>query len=171
MTNNPYNNQIAIETILYIVSNNCQNMYNVLKVIYFANKQHLSNHGKYIYEDSYIAMENGPVPSMAYDIIKYIRGNSFLYLEDLEIYKESIAVKGNIIRPLRKPDYKYLGKLDRQSLDDAINKYGNMPFKKLKKFSHNDAAFTSADKNDSISFEAIIESLPNTAELKEHLFE
>lgn len=50
----------------------------VFKILYFAERDHLALYGKSITFDKYIAMANGPVPSMAYDIFKSLRGNSLV---------------------------------------------------------------------------------------------
>ena len=50
--------------------------YHVLKVIYFADKEHLSKYGRLICDDSYVALTHVPVPRRFFDIIKNIRGAS-----------------------------------------------------------------------------------------------
>ena len=40
------------------------------KVLFFADRDHLRMYGRPILGDSYIAMDNGPVPSRVYDIVK-----------------------------------------------------------------------------------------------------
>lgn len=145
-------------------------MYNVLKVIYFANKHHLSEYGKFIYDDSYAAMAKGAVPSMAYDMVKYARGDGAPYCDAWSTIKDSFIVEDNIkLIPIRDVNLKYLSETDVQCLDKAISDYGTLSFSKLKKISHNDPAYKNAGINDSISLKAIIESLPNSDELLDYL--
>ena len=42
-------------------------------VLLFADKKHLERYGRFITGDTYSAMENGPVPSFAYDVVKCIK--------------------------------------------------------------------------------------------------
>ncbi len=146
-------------------------MYNALKVIYYANKYHLSECGRFIYQDSYSAMKRGAVPSLAYDMIKYIRGDEgAIYFDEWEAIKDSFKVNGKYkLLPLRDTDLNYLSETDRRSLNKAIKEYGSMPFNELEEKSHNDPAFKMADRNDFIPFEAIVKSLPNSAEVLDYL--
>ena len=147
-------------------------MYNVLKVIYFANKHHLSEYGRFIYDDSYVAMSHGAVPSMAYDMIKFVKGDSEIYCDDWNVLRESFIVEDDInLTPVRNANLEYLSKTDRQSLDKSIIDYGALSFSALKRISHKDTAYKKADINDSIPLEAIIESLPNSDELRDYLSE
>jgi len=46
----------------------------IAKLLYFADKRHLLRYGRPITGDTYFGMENGPVPSMAYDVLKGATG-------------------------------------------------------------------------------------------------
>ncbi len=155
----------AIEVLLYI-SNRVNDTYAVLKIIYFADKQHLSKYGRLICDDSYVALSHGPVPSRCYDIIKYVRGDGF-YLIDYPV-EETLSVEGNTIIPQRKVNLKLLSESDIECLDESIEKYGHLSFSVLKRRSH-DAAFKSADLNDFISLENLAKSLPDGDQILEYL--
>src|SRR5260370_34242127 len=44
--------------------------YDILKTIFLADKAHLNKYGRPITFDNYVAMRAGPVPSLAYDLLK-----------------------------------------------------------------------------------------------------
>ena len=59
--------------IAYIAKNIVQektNMYNVLKAIYLADKEHMENYGRFILNEDYEAWKKGPVPLKSYHVIK-----------------------------------------------------------------------------------------------------
>jgi uncharacterized phage-associated protein len=49
----------------------------LFKMLYFAERNHLAKWGDLIVNDIYVAMKNGPVPSIIYDLFKGIRGDGF----------------------------------------------------------------------------------------------
>lgn len=161
----------AIEVLLYIVSkanntNKLNDVYRALKIIYFADKEHLYKYGRLICDDSYVAMNHGPVPSGCYDIIKLVRGDGYCFTDyPLE---EVLSVEGNIITPQREADLELLSESDVECIDESINKYGNLSISALRRRSH-DAAFRSADHNDFIIFENLAKSLPDGDQLLEYL--
>lgn len=151
----------AIETIIYIAGHAPHpDIYHVLKIMYFADKEHLSKYGRFICNDTYIAMNNGPVPSGAYDIIKHVRGDGYHPCVDQHA-ENSFEVRKRPdykIIPLRNFDSDLLSESDIECLNKAITQYGSLTFDRLKELSH-DGAFNSADENDEISIEAIAATL------------
>ena len=145
----------GLEALLY-VSERCANMYNALKVLYFADKEHLSKYGRSICDDRYVAMSHGPVPSGAYDMVKIARGDSLLTSSRVT---DAISVQGHGLIPLRKPNLDFLSDSDKECLDNAIAQYGHLPFPVLEALSHKESAFKAADENDFISDEALVKSL------------
>jgi len=156
----------AIEVLLY-VANEVSDTYNALKVIYFADKHHLGEYGRLIYRDDYVAMQYGPVPSLAYNIVKKVRGSgpSWLALPK----SPDFSVRGHDIVPNRTPELDLLSESDIECLNKAIEQYGKMTFEQLKRISHRDKAFQAVDEMDIMSLELIAQSLPNGDELLEHL--
>ncbi|OGL42574.1 MAG: hypothetical protein A2161_05205 [Candidatus Schekmanbacteria bacterium RBG_13_48_7] len=162
-----FNPKKAIETILYITEY-YNNVYKVLKTIYFADRYHLSEWGRTIYGEFYAALNYGPVPSTAYDFIKFVRGDGQMN-PPIEIAQDFAMVDFKTIRPLRKADRQYLSDSEIGCLNKSINFCKNKSFDELCKLSHDDA-FKSADENGIISMINLIDSLPNAKNLKEHLF-
>jgi len=159
-----FDGEKGLEVILYITAK-CTDMYTALKILYFADKEHLGKYGRLICGDYYVAMGNGPVPSHVYDMVKAVRRDG-LSVKIPGLY-EAFTVQENAIKPLRKPHIDYLSESDIECLDNAIKGYGKMSFSKLKSLSH-DEAYKSADRNDSISVEAIIKTLPNGKQLLDY---
>ena len=155
----------AVEVLLYIAEK-CPDVYKALKVLYFADKEHLAQYGRLVCGNSYVAMSHGPVPSGAYDLIKYARRDGFW--DDNVSAEKAFSIESNSIVSHRKADLRFLSESDRECLDAAIQRYGNMPFSKLKALSH-DSAFKSADQNDFISLDALAKSLPNGDLLSDYL--
>lgn len=160
---------IAREILLYIAQQ-CTNMYNVLKIIYFADKEHLDLYGQLMYGDRYVAMSHGPVPSSAYDLVKYARGDTVWNIPstfevDFEVRKDG---KKHHIIPERQPNMDFLSESIIECLDSAISQYGSLSFSQLKEISH-DAAYESADENDFISLTSIIKTLHDSDTLLDYV--
>lgn len=155
----------GIEVLLYI-SDRVQDVYTALKILYFADKEHLSKYGRLICGDSYVAMRHGPVPSGIYDLVKFARGDGYLWLE-IPI-AEAFAIHGNAIVPARTADLDILSESEISCLDAAISLYGQMGFGELQALSH-DEAFKSADRNDFMSLEGIAQTLPDGELLLDYL--
>lgn len=149
----------AVEVLLY-VTKSVPNMYNALKVLYFADKAHLAKYGRLIYGDSYVAMRHGPVPSAAYDILKGARGDGICPAGVSPADLFSIDT-GHCITPRRDANLELLSESDLECLDGAIEEYGCLTFAGLQKRSHSDRAFQSSDENDFMSLEDIAASLPD----------
>ncbi|MCH8875591.1 MAG: SocA family protein [Chloroflexi bacterium] len=148
----------ALEVLLY-VSSSCSNMYNALKVLYFADRAHLAEYGRLIWGESYVAMAHGPVPSGAYDMVKSAKPDSLIRF-DIDV-RDSLLLNGNEIVPLREPNLEWLSESDIEALDHSLAEYGDLSFGELKTISHQDTAFKAADENDFIPFEALVRSLPD----------
>ncbi len=155
----------ALQVLLY-VTREVPDMYRALKVIYFADKQHLQEYGRFIYGDYYAALQHGPVPSLAYDIVKQVRGDGSYVAPGAEEY---LSMNGTDIIAHRDPDIDLLSESDVECLDEAIEQYGNMSFPQLREISHEDEAFQSADQNGFMSLVTVAKSLPNSDELLEYL--
>lgn len=160
---------VAREILLY-VAQRCTNMYHVLKIIYFADKEHLMHYGQLMYGDRYVAMSHGPVPSAAYTLVKYARGDETWNMPasfetGFQVKKE--GRKYHII-PVRQANTEFLSEAIIECLDSAISKYGKLSFSQLKEISH-DEAYQSADENDFISLHAIINTLPDSEMLLDYV--
>lgn len=133
-------------------------MYKVLKVIYFADKEHLFNYGRFIFGDNYVALQHGPVPSKAYNMVKNVKLEHAL--TDCGTDGALFTVKDDdTVVPLVQPDLSCFSKSDLECLDKAIEECRPLNFGQLKSRSH-DAAYNAADENDFISIESIASMAP-----------
>jgi hypothetical protein len=144
----------ALEIILYVVSKGCTNMYNVLKVIYFADKEYFKKTGHTLCKDRYVAMKNGPVPSAIYNLLTGMRewsqfNNYHALGAGTLAFEEEMSY---ILKPLRSPNLRLFGNADFPSLDEAIARYGFMSFEDLKNFSCQEINYQCADENDLMFF-------------------
>lgn len=170
MITHHFNREKALEVLVY-VSSKLEYMYHTGKAIYFANRYHLEKYGRFIVDDRVIAMKNGPVMSGIYDMIKSARGEGGVYKETKEALAYFYPSKPNDLHrmiPKREADIDFLSDSDIECLDKAIEKIKGMGFKELEAFSHDDLYFT-ADTNDEISIDNIIEHSSNPKLLKEYL--
>jgi len=161
----------AIQTILYVATRlpkQPADPYIALKVIYHADMAHLHRYGRFIFGDRYVAMNHGPVPSGAYDIVKHVRGDSSWGPECPEA-KDAFRANRYSIVPFVNADLSVFSDSDRECLDEAISTYGKLSFKELKDLSHRDEAYKRADQNDYMTTESIAETAPDKDALLEYL--
>lgn len=142
-------------------------MYKTLKLIYLADKLHLEKYGCLIFGSRYSALPFGATPSEAYDIIKCARGDERANCHIRNVRNE-FTVEGNNIRPSREPQMDVFSKSDIQCLDEAVEKYGHLSFGELKGLAHG-KDYQATAPNSTIRLETIASTLPNAAELIQHL--
>jgi uncharacterized phage-associated protein len=160
----------ALEAIIYVARGVRQPTFHTIsKVLYFADQKHLRDFGRLICGDHYVAMRHGPVPSGAYDLLKFVRDGAVLADGFAERLAAGFAVTNKCeVHARRGPVLDALSESDRSALNWAIEEFGSRSFKYLTDKSH-DAAWRSADENDMIELSAIVDLQPNAAELREHL--
>jgi len=161
----------ALEVVVY-VSHRTNDLFHIVKTIYFADKMHLENFGRLITGDYYVAMEDGPVPSGAYDIIKFVRGDEYTYDENIINIRpeKSISVDGNKVIPLREPNPELLSESDIDCLDKAIFAYAEMDGKKLWSIVHREKSYKKTPRNKPILLRDIISlDISNGKDVLEYL--
>lgn len=130
----------AVNSLLYALQNlgGKTDMHKLCKILYFADQKHLSQYGRSITGDTYIAMQYGPVPSCVDDILKALRGDSFFSdSPELDSLKESMVFENRfIIRSLKNADMDELSGTDVKCLDFAIDFCKNKSFQELTSLSH-----------------------------------
>ena len=90
----------AVAALMFLAERATQNLYDVLKMLYVADKRHLNDTGRFMFGDEYCAMKKGALPSNAYNLVKYVRGDGDSHYGFPEA-KEWFEVRDNKIRPLR----------------------------------------------------------------------
>jgi len=167
------NRSKALHALLYVVSRLPQpaNIYNVLKCIWFADRDHLEQFGRQIYGERYFAPKHGPVPSLAYNMIKYAADREDTFNLSWPELLESFAANTTGISARKQPVLEELSRSELICLNAAVKKYGSLSFSRLKRISHQSRAYQEADENGDIDLEAILSELKNAKELKRHIFE
>lgn len=172
-----------LQALLYIAERSPnRDIYHMVKILYFAEKWHIEQYGRFICGSIYASMPLGPVPSEAYDLLKALVGNkSYFVVSNLPLWE---AVQACIsVKPkagTRYPWYdakqpakiEFFSRSDLKCLDKAIDEIGPLDFDQLKEKSH-DAVWKAAKQADEhfISFETFISALPNKEALLEFVSE
>ena len=149
-----FDKEKSLNALLY-VANRVQrkDFHKIFKIIYFADRQHLADWGRPITGDTYIAMEAGPVPSRLYDMLKIVRGDS--YLPDMEGLSKYFQVENWMyVRPLQDADLNKLSANEQEAMSKAIEKYAALSYDEIKEKSH-DVAWRSTARDFSISWDNI----------------
>ena len=113
-----FNPQKALESILYLTPKiSDSDVYGICKLLYLADKTSLEKYGRFIFGESYCAMEKGATPSNVYDLLKE---STITPLDELE-------VRGNQVTARRDANLEYLSESDIECLDQVINIWGKSP--------------------------------------------
>ncbi len=156
MTTPVFNLEKSLQVVLY-VANKLQrkDFHKIFKIIYFADREHLSKYGRPITGDTYVAMKDGPVPSNIDDIFKAVRGDSFFAADATEYAKLFDVHDWYFIKPKMAANIDYLSQSDVEELDDALNKYGSMSWDEVREKSH-DFAWRATPENRQITLDNIL---------------
>jgi uncharacterized phage-associated protein len=171
---NKYLDEIkALEVVIHLTKST-NDVFHLMKVLYYAEKLHLERYQQSIYGDYFVKMEDGPVPSGAYDIVKCARGEESKYdrrIKELHPENAFYFIDNNTLIPVREPRLEYLSDSNIECLNDANTQYGQMEPYKLWRMVHNEIAYQGAVLNKPISNERILLSLPNGVEVMKYLTE
>lgn len=164
----------AIEAVVYLASQiNDPTKMKICKLLYFADKLHMSRYGRFISGDNYVAMEHGPVPSKIYNIIRRVeRGEE----------NDAFSVPNSrTIAPQRPADLYEFSDTDIECFEETLRDYGNKTAKQLRDMSHGDAWDKVSDfgrifddqakgpKSVPMPLELIVNELPNSVAVRELL--
>jgi uncharacterized phage-associated protein len=157
----------AIEALLF-VAHRIPNptLHSLSKVLYHADKMHLSRFGRPITGDHYIAMKHGPVPSATYDILKTIRGESKLPLPERAQGALEVVSHYSVV-PRRAADDGVLSASEMDCLAQSAAEHGAKSFAQRSADSHG-PAWQAADENDVIVLENLLLEIENSDALREH---
>lgn len=119
-----FNKQKANAVILYLANkyNDISKM-RLLKYVFFADLYHINKYGRPILGDRYVAMDNGPVLSKLYDMLK-------MPSKDFHIEKKMLVI------PDKQPDLDYLSKSDIEALDYVLNQYSQYDTLEMSDLTH-----------------------------------
>lgn len=127
----------SIHAILYVANKlDRKDFHKIFKVLYFADINHLSDYGRTITGDTYIAMNDGPVPSCIYDIFKALRGDGFFQSEAQRFSKYFEVHDWNFINPKMPAELKYLSVSDAECLDASLAENASLSWNEIREKSH-----------------------------------
>ena len=155
----------AIEVILYLAPKVADSdVYGICKLLYLVDKTSLEKYGRFVFGETYVAMEEGATPSGVYDLLK----------DAAETPNDEMKIEGNNIIPLREPSIDYLSESDIECLDLIIDIYGKVPNWRRAIDAHDDAWRESWDKRGSkrsvgIPIESIAKLLESSDDLIDFL--
>ncbi len=154
-------------------------MFHANKTLFYADRDHLVRFGRTITGDIYYAMDDGPVPTNAYNIAR--RKNQFVSADILAYAEQRLAVdeSSNYVRLTAKSDFddSSFSRTDIECLQGAIEKYASMEMLKLWSLVHKEVAWKENYRGSGTSAQIPIEDLvpkdiPErekiVAQLKEH---
>jgi hypothetical protein len=164
--------KICVQALKYIISNHPNpDVYNVLKMLYFADRAHLLKCRQLITPDRYVKLRYGPVPSMCLSIIQFVRGDEFSYVFNESIKEEFKVLEKNKLELINPPTPNYLFESETECLGMAIEKYGRCDFNELKGLSHDEIYDSVTKFNDEITVFHMANVLDRSGELTRHLKE
>ena len=166
-----FNGKRSISAILYIIqqSDGEINHYNLLKIIFEADKYHLNKYGRPVTGDLYRNMDFGTVPVAIYNTVKGNRSPK-KYLKEMGMtgipynYNRSNYMLSSSVAP----NHRFLTKTSIEALDRGIKKYRDLSFEKVKEENHKEKCWRETKKNQFIPFELIIEDKEILEQLSEH---
>jgi hypothetical protein len=142
----------TVNSLLYILNKlgGTGDFHKIFKILYFADQKHLVEYGTLISDDRYIRMDDGPVPSIAYDILKSLKGRGLL-LDIKEWFTPYFEIMGNhTVRAIEQPDLDYFSESEKEAIDWSIADNRFLNFKALRDKSH-DWAWETTNKDQGIN--------------------
>lgn len=161
-----FNREKALEATLFIAQQlHAPTMHSISKMLYLADKLHLQEYGRLICGDRYIAMDYGPVPSAVYNMMKVSAGRLSVDQDIDELIFEAFSVKnGRNVETKREADTTLLAESEMECIQETIKQYGGKTFGQLTDITH-DSAWQATGENQTITLSAMVQTLPNAAEL------
>lgn len=138
-------------------------VFHTCKVLFLADREHLRRYGRPILGDNYVAMDDGPVPSLAYDIAKHegyrLDGETLRKADDALAYERTGRYPR--LRALRAANTEVFSRTDLGCLREAAEKYGTMEFQELWNLVHQDEAYNRAwsgtGRNSEMNYELLLD--------------
>ncbi len=132
MSNFNFEQEKAINAVLFILKELGEtDFHKIFKILYFADQKHLVDFGRPIIGDSYIKMQNGPVPSAIYDMLKEAKATN-----SNSIY---FNVNRHFVNSDKEPNLDFLSESDIECIKLSIFENKDLSFNALKNKSHDEA--------------------------------
>ena len=137
----------------------------LFKLLYFADREHLFRYARPILKDRYINMDQGPVPSGSYDLVK---ANAKKWPQHvIDEFSRHIEVKGMRLAVREPAGTDLLSKSDIAVLDEIINRYSSRSADYLSALSHRHKAWLESQRNRPIDYNLFFADDPDTSDVRE----
>lgn len=139
---------LKLKAVTLYVLNRCGgelDFIHLFKILYFAEREHYATYGKHLINDTFCALERGPVPSFLYDAVKVVIGvSSCSESSPLRLISSALSPAGGeccfyVIHAIEQPDMDELSRAAIASLDKSIADNLAKDSKQLSKDSHDEA--------------------------------
>ncbi len=145
------------------------------KLLYFADRYHLFRYGRPVTGDRYVAMNLGPVPEDAFNLIGRMEEPAEVAdpertkaLEHLDVYRGFLnRYRYPVLRARRQPDMSVFSDSEVEALDAVVKEYGPQKAKALVDLTHTHRAYKRADagrapgSSTSLPYEYFFEDAPD----------
>jgi uncharacterized phage-associated protein len=168
-----FDKDATLTTVLYLVGELGQpSRQTVFNLLYLADKKHLEDYGRFISTDTYYALTQGPVPGHVYNVLNSLEKQGEYLSLDKE-FKQAFAaslhtIEGHRLEVAITPDLENLSESDIKCLNLVLETYSKLSSQELEQLCQ-DAAWKATVRNQEISLEAIVRTLPNSEDLIEYL--
>lgn len=120
--------------------------YDVVKSLFLADRAHLNKFGRLVTNDTYVAMIHGPVPSVAYDLLKAKPWRM------KQLGMDSVPWKSKSLGEGKKQYFDadtswvddVLSPSDKVAIEDAVTTVSSLSFGQIRKLTHEDVAYIDA---------------------------
>ncbi len=149
------NYQKAVEVVLYVLSqfkDSGLNTYNLLKMIFAADKYHLNKYGRPVTGDTYIKMSYGTVPSTIYSYIK----QDPIAISIIADKEYPFFNREHNTFPKRECNYDFLSDSDEEALNYGKREYENLTFDQVKEKNHNEKCWIETEMDMPVDFELMM---------------
>lgn len=132
-----FNKQKAIEVILWLLqSKKIDQIYHVIKAIFYAEKYHLNKYFRPIVGDAYVAMKHGPVAEKTYNLLKMAGLKKDILVRDGFEEPLPFSRSGRVIKPHRKSNPHLLSESDIEALEYGLRQVEGRSFAAIKNDTH-----------------------------------
>ena len=147
----------------------------VCKLLYYADKRHLIRYGKPIIGDTYIHMDNGPVPSKSLDILNEVITDERVYQvteepSNKDQFKRILRVEKGLLRHpfpvfqlVKDPGLDCLSESEQEALNETLKRYGQCHPQELIELTHRDASWRKSPINSEIDYRLFFEEEPEAS--------
>lgn len=110
----------------------------LVKLLFLSDKYHLLHYGRTITDDSYCAMQHGPVGSIALNVLNYNTAKDYLSNTAIKYIANLIEISSNLKRNITNNpcNFEMLSETDKQAIRYVVLNFGNMSASDLRKYTH-----------------------------------